>query len=52
VAGPQLGCRTWVRVLRAPWPCRSVFGDIPDVDVPPPVESMDVAVWLEVHLDG
>jgi hypothetical protein len=29
-----------------------VFGDIPDVDVPPPVESMDVAVWLEVHLDG
>jgi hypothetical protein len=29
-----------------------VFGCIPDVDVPPPAEPMDFAVWFEVYLDG
>jgi transglutaminase-like putative cysteine protease len=33
-------------------PARYVFGYIPDIDVPPPVEPMDFAAWFEVYLDG
>jgi len=33
-------------------PARYVFGYIPDVGVPVPVEPMDFAAWFEVYLDG
>ncbi len=33
-------------------PARYVFGYIPDIDVPLPVEPMDFAAWTEVYLDG
>lgn len=33
-------------------PARYVFGYIPEIDVPPPVEPMDFAAWFEVYLDG
>jgi hypothetical protein len=45
---PDVGARL-ASALAVP---QSVFGDIPDVDVPTPAERMDVAVWLEVYLDG
>jgi transglutaminase-like putative cysteine protease len=33
-------------------PARYVFGYIPDIGVPVPVEPMDFAAWFEVYLDG
>jgi transglutaminase-like putative cysteine protease len=33
-------------------PARYVFGYIPEIDVPPPVEPMDFAAWFEAYLDG
>jgi transglutaminase-like putative cysteine protease len=33
-------------------PARYVFGYIPDIGVPPPVEPMDFAAWFEAYLDG
>ena len=33
-------------------PARYVFGYIPDVGVPAPVEPMDFAAWFEVYLSG
>jgi transglutaminase-like putative cysteine protease len=33
-------------------PARYVFGYIPEIDVPQPVEPMDFAAWFEVYLDG
>ncbi|HEY6781295.1 MAG TPA: transglutaminase family protein [Thermoleophilaceae bacterium] len=33
-------------------PARYVFGYIPDIDVPRPVEPMDFAAWFEAYLDG
>ena len=46
--------RTWrSRFCRAlNIPARYVFGYIPEIDVPPPVEPMDFAAWFEVYLDG
>jgi transglutaminase-like putative cysteine protease len=41
---------TFCRALNIP--ARYVFGYIPDIDVPPPVEPMDFAAWFEVYLDG
>jgi transglutaminase-like putative cysteine protease len=41
---------TFCRALNIP--ARYVFGYIPDIDVPPPVEPMDFAAWFEVFLDG
>jgi transglutaminase-like putative cysteine protease len=31
-------------------PTRYVFGYLPDIDVPPPYETMDFAAWMEVWL--
>jgi transglutaminase-like putative cysteine protease len=33
-------------------PARYVFGYIPDIDVPLPVEPMDFAAWTEVYMGG
>ena len=33
-------------------PARYVFGYIPEIDAPLPVEPMDFAAWFEVYLDG
>jgi transglutaminase-like putative cysteine protease len=33
-------------------PARYVFGYIPDIDVPAPVEPMDFAAWFEAYLGG
>ncbi len=41
---------TFCRALNIP--ARYVFGYIPDVGVPIPVEPMDFAAWFEVYLDG
>ncbi len=41
---------TFCRALNIP--ARYVFGYIPEIDVPPPVEPMDFAAWFEVYLDG
>jgi transglutaminase-like putative cysteine protease len=41
---------TYCRALNIP--ARYVFGYIPEIDVPPPVEPMDFAAWFEVYLDG
>jgi transglutaminase-like putative cysteine protease len=41
---------TFCRALNVP--ARYVFGYIPDIDVPSPVEPMDFAAWFEVYLDG
>jgi transglutaminase-like putative cysteine protease len=41
---------TFCRALNIP--ARYVFGYIPDIGVPPPLEPMDFAAWFEVYLDG
>jgi transglutaminase-like putative cysteine protease len=41
---------TFCRALNIP--ARYVFGYIPDIGVPSPVEPMDFAAWCEVYLDG
>jgi len=41
---------TFCRALNIP--ARYVFGYIPDVGVPPPLEEMDFAAWFEAFLDG
>ncbi len=41
---------TFCRALNIP--ARYVFGYIPAIDVPLPVEPMDFAAWFEVYLDG
>jgi transglutaminase-like putative cysteine protease len=41
---------TFCRALNIP--ARYVFGYIPDVGVPDPVEPMDFAAWFEVYLNG
>jgi len=41
---------TFCRALNIP--ARYVFGYIPDVGVPPPLEPMDFAAWFEVYLNG
>jgi transglutaminase-like putative cysteine protease len=41
---------TFCRALNIP--ARYVFGYIPDVGVPEPVEPMDFAAWFEAYLDG
>jgi transglutaminase-like putative cysteine protease len=33
-------------------PARYVFGYIPEIDVPLPVEPMDFAAWFEVYMNG
>jgi len=33
-------------------PARYVFGYIPDIGIPPPVEPMDFCAWFEAYLDG
>jgi transglutaminase-like putative cysteine protease len=33
-------------------PARYVFGYLPDIDVPPPLEAMDFCAWMEVYLGG
>jgi transglutaminase-like putative cysteine protease len=33
-------------------PARYVFGYLPDIDVPPPLEEMDFCAWIEVYLGG
>jgi len=33
-------------------PARYVFGYLPAIGIPPPVEPMDFAAWFEVYLDG
>jgi transglutaminase-like putative cysteine protease len=41
---------TFCRALNIP--ARYVFGYIPNIGVPPPLEPMDFAAWFEVYLDG
>jgi transglutaminase-like putative cysteine protease len=41
---------TFCRALNIP--ARYVFGYIPDIGVPEPVEAMDFAAWFEAYLDG
>jgi transglutaminase-like putative cysteine protease len=41
---------TFCRALNIP--ARYVFGYLPDIDVPLPVEPMDFAAWTEVYLGG
>jgi transglutaminase-like putative cysteine protease len=41
---------TFCRALNIP--ARYVFGYIPEIDAPLPVEPMDFAAWFEVYLDG
>jgi len=41
---------TFCRALNIP--ARYVFGYIPDIDVPLPVEPMDFAAWTEVYMGG
>jgi transglutaminase-like putative cysteine protease len=41
---------TFCRALNIP--ARYVFGYIPDIGVPPPLEPMDFAAWFEAYLDG
>jgi len=39
---------TFCRALNVP--ARYVFGYLPDIDVPPPYETMDFAAWFEAYL--
>jgi transglutaminase-like putative cysteine protease len=41
---------TFCRALNIP--ARYVFGYIPNIGFPPPLEPMDFAAWCEVYLDG
>jgi len=41
---------TFCRALNIP--ARYVFGYIPDIGVPPPLDPMDFAAWFEACLDG
>jgi transglutaminase-like putative cysteine protease len=41
---------TFCRALNIP--ARYVFGYLPDIGVPVPVEPMDFAAWFEAYLDG
>jgi transglutaminase-like putative cysteine protease len=41
---------TFCRALNIP--ARYVFGYIPNIGVPPPLEPMDFAAWFEAYLDG
>ena len=41
---------TFCRALNIP--ARYVFGYIPNIGIPPPLEPMDFAAWFEAYLDG